>query len=195
MTALPEIEVIVTDGDRLVQRWMCRRAAMPDGTPGAWWRGALYPLIDGDRIDVGAPEPEPPVQSSQAMPCCQGRKQAGSSFRALHRSLRQLKHCWSGLAKKSRARAVGSVSPSVAVTSTGFSAATAGSPPKPRPRSSARRGCAPRLAAAGRPLQAPPAARRDRRACRPAAVPGWRRALPDPCRPWPALISLARARC
>ena len=50
------------DGDRLVQRWMCRRATMADGTPGAWWRGVLYPLLEGDRIDVGATEPEPALQ-------------------------------------------------------------------------------------------------------------------------------------
>ncbi len=67
MTALPEIEVTVTDGDRLVQRWMCRRATMPDGTPGAWWRGVPYKLLDGDRIDVSAPEPEPTVQPRHAV--------------------------------------------------------------------------------------------------------------------------------
>jgi hypothetical protein len=55
------------DGDRLVQRWMCRGATMPDGKPGAWWRGVLYPLLDGDRIDLAAPEPEPVAQTAHAV--------------------------------------------------------------------------------------------------------------------------------
>lgn len=53
-----EIEVAVMDGERLVQRWLCRTGTLPDGSPGAWWRGVLYPLQcrvdDGGTIDVGA---------------------------------------------------------------------------------------------------------------------------------------------
>ncbi len=41
------------DGTTLVQRWPCARVAMPDGSAGAIWRGIAYPLLPGDRIDVG----------------------------------------------------------------------------------------------------------------------------------------------
>ncbi len=41
------------EGGVLVQRWLCTRAIMPDGSPGAIWRGVAYPLLDGDCIDIG----------------------------------------------------------------------------------------------------------------------------------------------
>jgi hypothetical protein len=53
-----EIEVAVFDGETLVQRCACTRRDLPDGRPGAVWRGVVYPLLTGDRIDVGAAEPE-----------------------------------------------------------------------------------------------------------------------------------------
>ncbi len=47
------------DGQRLVQRWPCRSGTLPDGSPGAWWRGVLYPLLpgagQGETIDIGMP--------------------------------------------------------------------------------------------------------------------------------------------
>jgi hypothetical protein len=48
------------DGTRLVQRFSCRAGTLPDGAPGAWWRGVLYPVLPGGedgspRIDVGTP--------------------------------------------------------------------------------------------------------------------------------------------
>jgi hypothetical protein len=54
------------DGTRLVQRFSCRAGVLPNGAPGAWWRGVLYPLLpsgaDGSAcIDVGTPAPAAPV--------------------------------------------------------------------------------------------------------------------------------------
>jgi hypothetical protein len=55
-----EIEVTVMDGTTLVQRRSCRRTTLPDGVPGILWRGVAYPLLPGDRIDVGVlPAAEP----------------------------------------------------------------------------------------------------------------------------------------
>ena len=65
-----EIEVAVMDGERLVQRWPCRTGTLSDGSPGAWWRGVLYPLIpdagEGGMIDIGVPNPRP-VSSAHAV--------------------------------------------------------------------------------------------------------------------------------
>ena len=51
------------DGVRLVQRWPCRTGTLPDGSPGAWWRGVLYPLLsaagDGVTIDIGVTNARP----------------------------------------------------------------------------------------------------------------------------------------
>jgi len=49
-----EIDVDVFEGERLVQRCACTAQPFPDGRPGAIWRGVTYPLLPGDRIDVGA---------------------------------------------------------------------------------------------------------------------------------------------
>jgi hypothetical protein len=50
------------DGTTLVLRWLCRRTTLPDGAPGVFWRGVAYPLLPGDRIDVGVqPAAEPPA--------------------------------------------------------------------------------------------------------------------------------------
>ena len=56
-----ELEVAVTDGQTLVQSWPCSRTTMPDGSPGVIWRGIAYPLLAGDRIDVGVPPPSEPA--------------------------------------------------------------------------------------------------------------------------------------
>jgi hypothetical protein len=65
-----EIEVGVMDGQRLVQRWPCRTGTLPDGSPGAWWRGVLYPLLpdagQGGTIDIGVPNARP-VLSAHAV--------------------------------------------------------------------------------------------------------------------------------
>lgn len=52
-----ELEVEIMDGDRLVEQRSCRRATLNDGTSGVVWRGVLYPLLLGDRIDVAVPAP------------------------------------------------------------------------------------------------------------------------------------------
>jgi len=55
---LSEIEVAVFDGGALVQRCVCTLRDLPDGRSGAVWRGVVYPLLPGDRIDVSVAEPE-----------------------------------------------------------------------------------------------------------------------------------------
>jgi hypothetical protein len=50
-----EIEISLMDDGVVVQRWPCTRTAMPDGSPGVIWRGVAYPLLPGDRIEIGAP--------------------------------------------------------------------------------------------------------------------------------------------
>lgn len=54
-----EIEIAVFDRDTLVQRCACTPRDLPDGRPGVVWRGVVYPLLPGGRIDVGAEEREP----------------------------------------------------------------------------------------------------------------------------------------
>jgi hypothetical protein len=58
------------DGCRLIQRWPCRAGTLPNGSPGAWWRGVLYPLLpkagQGETIDIGAPH-TCPVSSAHAV--------------------------------------------------------------------------------------------------------------------------------
>ncbi|TCZ51316.1 hypothetical protein [Roseicella aquatilis] len=53
-----EIEIAVFDGETLVQRCPCTLRDLPDGRPGVVWRGVVYPLLPGDRIDVSAVEAE-----------------------------------------------------------------------------------------------------------------------------------------
>ena len=58
------------DSQRLVQRWPCRTGTLPDGSPGAWWRGVLYPLLpdagQGETIDIGVPNARP-MSSAHAL--------------------------------------------------------------------------------------------------------------------------------
>jgi hypothetical protein len=53
-----EIEIAVFDREALVQRCACTTRNLPDGRPGVVWRGVVYPLLLGDRIDVGAAGPD-----------------------------------------------------------------------------------------------------------------------------------------
>jgi len=52
-----QIEIDVYDGEVLVQRTICTERNLRDGRPGVLWRGVVYPLLDGDRIDVSRPDP------------------------------------------------------------------------------------------------------------------------------------------
>ena len=63
-----EIEVAVYDGETLVQRCACTPRDLPDGRPGAIWRGVLYPLYPGDRIDVGSSKEEENRHSFAVLP-------------------------------------------------------------------------------------------------------------------------------
>jgi hypothetical protein len=56
------------NGDTLVQQWLCTRTTMPDGAPGVLWRGIVYPLLPGDRIDIGVPPAEEPALNSAVLP-------------------------------------------------------------------------------------------------------------------------------
>jgi hypothetical protein len=49
-----EIEVMVTEGAQLVQRSPCTVHSLPDGRRGVLWRGVVYPLLPGNRIDLAA---------------------------------------------------------------------------------------------------------------------------------------------
>jgi len=51
-----EIEIAVFDGETLIQRCPCTLRDLPDGRRGVIWRGVVYPLLPGDRIDVSAGE-------------------------------------------------------------------------------------------------------------------------------------------
>lgn len=44
--------ITIQDGERLVERSVCRRVMMPNGQVGAIWRGQAFPLLDGDVIDI-----------------------------------------------------------------------------------------------------------------------------------------------
>jgi hypothetical protein len=55
-----EIEVAVYEGKTLIQRCLCSSQELPDGRPGVIWRGVLYPLLPGKRIDVAAAERQEP---------------------------------------------------------------------------------------------------------------------------------------
>lgn len=59
-----EIEVAIFDGETLVQRCPCTPRDLPGGRPGVVWRGVVYPLLPGDRIDVGAPEGQAGAEQS-----------------------------------------------------------------------------------------------------------------------------------
>jgi hypothetical protein len=59
-----EIEVAIFDGETLIQRCPCTPRDLPDGRPGVVWRGVVYPLLPGDRIDVGAPEDQAGAEQS-----------------------------------------------------------------------------------------------------------------------------------
>src|SRR4051812_18335807 len=55
-----EIDVWVMDGGIRVQRWVCTRNPMPDGSPGVLWRGRVYPLLPDDCIEIGQIPDRPP---------------------------------------------------------------------------------------------------------------------------------------
>jgi hypothetical protein len=63
-----EIEVAVYDGETLVQRCACTPRDLPDGRPGVIWRGVLYPLYPGDRIEVGSTGEEEKRHSFAVLP-------------------------------------------------------------------------------------------------------------------------------
>lgn len=63
-----EIEVAVYDGETLVQRCACTPIDLPDGRPGAIWRGVLYPLYPGDRIEVRSSMEEEKRHSFAVLP-------------------------------------------------------------------------------------------------------------------------------
>lgn len=48
-----EIEVLVADGTRFIERAFCSQALLPNGDKGVVWRGVAYRILPGDRIDVG----------------------------------------------------------------------------------------------------------------------------------------------
>jgi hypothetical protein len=56
--AQDELEVSIMDGPTLIQRWVCAGTTLPDGRPGAVWRGVAYPLSPGNLIDVSAQSAE-----------------------------------------------------------------------------------------------------------------------------------------
>lgn len=53
------IEVLVMENAEIIQRWPCTPTTLPDGVPGVIWRGVAYPLLAGDRIDIGAAPSSP----------------------------------------------------------------------------------------------------------------------------------------
>jgi hypothetical protein len=45
----------IVDGNQTVETRRCRRAQLPDGSSGALWRGLVWPLASGDKIDIAGP--------------------------------------------------------------------------------------------------------------------------------------------
>ena len=57
-------EIAVMDGAEALETRLCDVWVMPDGRPGAAWRGLVFPLADGDRIDIS--QSAVPVQACRA---------------------------------------------------------------------------------------------------------------------------------
>jgi hypothetical protein len=49
------IMVSITEAGQSIETIRCRIAPLPDGGSGALWRGLVWPIADGDRIDLKGP--------------------------------------------------------------------------------------------------------------------------------------------
>ena len=75
----PDIEVVVREGPDIVETRRCRTMRMPDGRPGAVWRGLVYPVQNGNCIEANG-EALPPAA------CMGGSKPPSGStdFASIH---------------------------------------------------------------------------------------------------------------
>jgi len=53
------IRISVHENGQLLETRDCRAVALPDGAVGVFWRGLIYPVSDGDRIDIAGPASRP----------------------------------------------------------------------------------------------------------------------------------------
>ena len=49
------IMISIIDSGRRIETRRCRTAPLPDGSRGALWRGLVWPIGDGDRIELTGP--------------------------------------------------------------------------------------------------------------------------------------------
>ena len=55
-----DIQIVVREGPDILETRRCRTMVMPDGHAGAVWRGLVYPVREGNYIDIGG-EAFPPT--------------------------------------------------------------------------------------------------------------------------------------
>jgi hypothetical protein len=51
--SIPDIEIAVREDSKILQTRRCRTMLVPDGRAGAVWRGLVYPVHEGNHIDIG----------------------------------------------------------------------------------------------------------------------------------------------